>query len=31
MYIVAFGIWSNVFLLYRDIILFNLLTRVNQL
>lgn len=30
MYIVAFGIWSNVFLLYRDIILSNLPTRLSQ-
>lgn len=29
MYIVAFGIWSNVFLLYRDIILSTLATRLN--
>lgn len=29
MYILAFGIWSIMFLLYVDINLFNLLTRLN--
>lgn len=29
MYSLAFGIWYNMFLLHRDTVLFNLLTRIH--